>query len=349
MPHRRAVSGRARSRRVIATALAAACVLASSLLAGCGATSAPSPSLVAVSWADAHRRSVTPTPTPNPDGRAAQNAALGCAGAAPAPQSVVLYSGQRPGATTPAPKEVALTFDDGPTPYSSPPIYDVLERWHAPATFFDEGQFVTLWPHLLQREWKDGFAIAVHTWDHPEMTTQTPDGLRHQFGDTLAAIHKILGADACVWLWRPPYGDYNHLVVRTADSYGLTTITWDTSSNDWTRPGAAVIVQNVLGLAHPGSVILMHDGPAFREQTAAALPYILQGLLARGLTPVTLPRLLADAGYPGVSVPPAPLPTLTPQTPLPPLPTPEPTQPPTPSPSPTQPTATPTAHPTATP
>lgn len=73
---------------------------------------------------------------------------------------------------------------------------------------------------------------------------------------------------------------------------------------DWmeTRPGAEQIAHNVLSRAHPGAIVLMHDGPALRDQTAAALPLILRGLAQRGLTPVTLPKLLADGQYPGVRV-----------------------------------------------
>jgi hypothetical protein len=78
---------------------------------------------------------------------------------------------------------------------------------------------------------------------------------------------------------------------------------------------------------HPGSIILMHDGPAGRSQTLAALPYILAGLRQRGLTPVSLPQLLF--GY----QPPTPSPTgvATPTE----TPTPTPTETPTPEPSPT--------------
>jgi chitooligosaccharide deacetylase len=199
---------------------------------------------------------------------------------------------------------VALTFDDGPTPYTSPPIFSYLEQSHTPATFFVEGQYIHEWPNLLQREWADGFAIAVHTWDHPLMTKQAPAQVHHQFADTLTAIHSILGPSACVWLWRPPYADYNASVLKAAASFGLTTITWDDSSADWTRPGVQQIVKNVLSAMHPGAVVLMHDGPALRDQTAAALPFIVGWLKTHGLVPVTLPKLLADGHYPGVNVAP---------------------------------------------
>ncbi|MGH2503671.1 MAG: hypothetical protein ACRDID_14275, partial [Ktedonobacterales bacterium] len=91
---------------------------------------------------------------------------------------------------------------------------------------------------------------------------------------------------------------------------------------------------------HPGSIILMHDGPAAREQTAAALPYILAGLQARGLVPVTIPTLLgSESASTGPLATPTPSPTATV--------TASPTVSPTAAPSPTA-TDTPTPVPTAT-
>jgi peptidoglycan/xylan/chitin deacetylase (PgdA/CDA1 family) len=285
-----------RSRTVVALTTVA---LLSMLLAACAETAAHTlPTAVGTKLP---QPTATATATPTTDPLAARNAALGCAPHAPAPQPRVVYTGLRPGAPGPAPKEVALTFDDGPTPTTSPPIYTFLEQSHIPATFFDEGQYVHEWPYLLQREWNDGFAIAVHTWDHPLMSRLSATQVHHEFADTLTAIHDILGP-VCVWLWRPPYADYNDAVLKAAADFGLTTVTWDDSSADWTRPGAQQIVNNVLSQMHPGAIVLMHDGPALREQTAAALPQIVAGLKARGLVPVTLPRLLADGQYSGVSV-----------------------------------------------
>lgn len=266
------------------------------LLAGCGPTASSHP-IHSVGAAEANF-TPQPTATPTPDPLIVRNAQLGCAPKAPAPIPGVISTAHAGGQVAPPPNEVALTYDDGPTPYSSPGVLTALEQAHVPATVFVEGQYVRQWPDLLKREWNDGFAIAAHSWDHPLMSKLSTDQMTHQFRDTQQAIHDVLGQNVCVWLWRPPYGDYNKAVLDMAASYGLTTVTWDDSSDDWDRPGVQKIVDNVLSQAHPGAIILMHDGPSFREQTAAAIPGIVAGLRARGLTPVTLPKLLADAGYP---------------------------------------------------
>ncbi|MGE5335210.1 MAG: polysaccharide deacetylase family protein, partial [Nitrososphaerota archaeon] len=236
---------------------------------------------------------------------------------------------------TPHTNTVALTFDDGPTPYYSPAIISYLEKTHTPATFFVLGQYAKAYPWLVQREAADGFTIGIHTWNHPDMLSLTPSQRAWQLAATAQQLHADLGASVCLWLWRPPYGGYDSTIVAQAGTFGLTTIMWNDDPADWSQPGTMTIVNRVLSNVRPGSIILMHDGPAGRAQTLAALPYILSGLRQRGLTPVSLPQLLL--GY----QPPQPTPTsvATPTN------TPVPTPTDTPSPTPTD-TPSPIASPT---
>ena len=231
---------------------------------------------------------------------------MGCLGKRPAPLGQVIHSGVNISAGHAAPMEVALTFDDGPTPDSTTPILDYLEKTHTPATFFVMGQYARQWPGLLRREWRDGFAIGIHTWNHPYMTRLSYDQQHAQFVDTQSAIRDALGGDPCIWFWRPPYMDQDAQVIAHAASLGLTTIDWDDDTRDWSRPGAQAIAATALAEAHPGAIIILHDGPANREETLATLPLILEGLKARGLTPVTVPQLLMDGGYTEVHLPTGP-------------------------------------------
>lgn len=221
----------------------------------------------------------------------------GCpGGGAPKPPSNIIYNAANYGVTHT--NMVALTFDDGPTPYSSPAILSFLEQTHTPATFFVLGQYAHAYPWLIQREAADGFAIGVHTWNHPDMRLLSLSARAYQFGATIQQLHADLGPNVCIWLWRPPYGAINSSIVAQAGAFGLTSIYWNVDPADWSRPGTMTIVQRVLAQVRPGSIILMHDGPAAREQTAAALPYILAGLRQRGLVPVTLPTLLNSESAP---------------------------------------------------
>jgi peptidoglycan/xylan/chitin deacetylase (PgdA/CDA1 family) len=227
----------------------------------------------------------------------------GCPGGqAPGPRSNVIRQASDYGA--PKLSEVALTFDDGPTPYYSPAIISYLERTHTPATFFVLGQYAKAYPYLVQREAADGFAIGIHSWSHPDMTTLSPAQRAWQLVATAQQLHQDLGAGICLWLWRPPYGAYNGAIVAQAGQLGLTTINWSVDPTDWAQPGTQTIVNRVLAGARPGAIILMHDGPAGRAETLAALPAILAGLKARGLTPVTVPQLLLGAAQPTPTTPP---------------------------------------------
>lgn len=136
------------------------------------------------------------------------------------------------------------------------------------------------------------------------MPTLTPSQRAWQLAATAQQLHADLGANVCLWLWRPPYGDYNSTIIAQAGSFGLTTIMWNDDPADWSQPGTTTIVNRVLSNVRPGSIILLHDGPAGRAQTLAALPGILAGLRQRGLTPVSLPQLLL--GYPSPTPTPSP-------------------------------------------
>jgi peptidoglycan/xylan/chitin deacetylase (PgdA/CDA1 family) len=253
------------------------------------------------------------------------SAGQGCpSGQAPKPVSWAIRDASDYGA--PRASVVALTFDDGPTPYYTPAILSFLERTHTPATFFVLGQYAKAYPWLVQREAADGFTIGIHTWSHPDMRLLTPAQRAWQLAATAQQLHADIGAGACLWLWRPPYGSYNRSIVAQAGTFGLTTIMWSVDPADWSQPGTMTIVNRVLSAVRPGSIILMHDGPAGRAQTLAALPYILAGLRQRHLTPVSLPQLLF--GYQ------SPTPTPTPTSVATPTDTPTPVDTPTDTPSP---------------
>jgi peptidoglycan/xylan/chitin deacetylase (PgdA/CDA1 family) len=213
---------------------------------------------------------------------------LGC-GSTVHPASSIIWTGPAQAAQ----RNVALTFDDGPSPDFTASILTTLERTHTPATFFLVGSNVQAYPAMVRREAGDGFTLGIHTWDHPDMTTLSPQQRQWELAATAQAIHDVLGADYCLPFWRPPFGAYNDAVVSQARALGLSTVTWDLDPQDWSNPGVQVIVNRVLSAVHPGAIILMHDGYRLRWETAQALPLIIKGLKQRGYTPVTLPTLLA--------------------------------------------------------
>jgi peptidoglycan/xylan/chitin deacetylase (PgdA/CDA1 family) len=199
--------------------------------------------------------------------------------------------------------EVALTFDDGPGPYT-PALLAVLEHHHVHATFFEVGRMERYFSASTVREVHDGDVIGDHTEDHPMMALLSAHDQYEQLFEQMARIELLDGPRPV--LFRPPYGSYDAVTMRQLRHLHLLMVLWSADTADYQQPGVAAIVQRALAGAHPGAIILMHDGGGNREQTIAALPAIIRGLRARGLEPVTVPRLLRDdPPRPGQPLPPS--------------------------------------------
>jgi peptidoglycan/xylan/chitin deacetylase (PgdA/CDA1 family) len=188
----------------------------------------------------------------------------------------------------PARREVAIGFDDGPTP-DTPAFVTMLERSHAQATFFMIGRQLSAgYRQLLLRELRGGDVLGDHTFTHPDLVTS--GGVRAQLQRTIAAVRALTGYTPCVF--RPPYGAYNQSVVKGARALGLATVLWNVDPADYTLPGAGTIEQRVLAQVRPGSIIISHDGGGPRGQTLAAYPRIIAALRVRGYRIVTISQLL---------------------------------------------------------
>jgi peptidoglycan/xylan/chitin deacetylase (PgdA/CDA1 family)/cellulose synthase/poly-beta-1,6-N-acetylglucosamine synthase-like glycosyltransferase len=192
---------------------------------------------------------------------------------------------------TPNKPEVALTFDDGPGPYT-PEILAVLRRLHVPATFFVIGQQVHYYGKFLSSELVQQVVIGDHTLTHPYLSRLTAAGQRGQIQGQVGAV-EACGAPY-PHLFRPPYGAFNKTTLRLLKRAGMLMVLWSVDTKDWKLPGVNAIVHNALATAGPGSIILMHDGDSNRGETVAALPRIIAGLRARHLRLVTIPQLLVD-------------------------------------------------------
>jgi peptidoglycan/xylan/chitin deacetylase (PgdA/CDA1 family) len=199
--------------------------------------------------------------------------------------------------------EVALTFDDGPGPYT-PALLAVLEHYHVHGTFFEVGRMERYFSAATVREVHDGDVIGDHTEDHPMMALLSAHDQYEQLFEQMARIELLDGPRPV--LFRPPYGSYDAVTMRQLRHLHLLMVLWSVDTADYQQPGVAAIVQRALAGAHPGAIILMHDGGGNREQTIAALPAIIRGLRHRGLEPVTVPRLLRDdPPPPGQPLPPS--------------------------------------------
>jgi len=185
---------------------------------------------------------------------------------------------------------VALTFDDGPSPYT-PWLLDELRRLHAPATFFVIGQ--QAWAHAwsLRRELALGMAVGDYTEAHRALAGRRAAVQRHDIAAVVPALtDRGLPRPQ---LFRPPYRLYDRTTLGVLRALGMVCVLWSVDPADWRRPGVAAIVRRTLAAVRPGAIVELHDGGGDRSQTVAAVPGIVRALRRRGYRFVTVPRLLA--------------------------------------------------------
>ena len=188
-------------------------------------------------------------------------------------------------------REIALTFDDGPGPYT-PEILDVLERDHTPGTFFEVGVLERYFHDSTARIVRDGFPIGDHTWSHAPMGQLPRSQQRSQLLEEIGSIRQY-GAPF-PRLFRPPYGSFDNTTLALLAKYRMLMVLWTVDTSDYQEPGVGAIVHSAVGGARPGAIILLHDAGGNRSETVAALPIIIRDLRARGYKLVTVPRLLVD-------------------------------------------------------
>ncbi|HTX31695.1 MAG TPA: polysaccharide deacetylase family protein [Solirubrobacteraceae bacterium] len=188
-------------------------------------------------------------------------------------------------------REVALTFDDGPGPYT-PQILSILQRYQIPATFFEVGVLEQYFHASTSRIIGLGDVIGDHTFYHAPMARLSPADQQTELLEGARALEHY-GAPF-PRLFRPPYGLWNSHTLSLLHAERMLMVLWTIDTNDYRLPGSAAIVRAAVDGAKPGAIILLHDGGGNRSETVAALPKIITKLRARGYRFVTVPRLLID-------------------------------------------------------
>jgi peptidoglycan/xylan/chitin deacetylase (PgdA/CDA1 family) len=188
-------------------------------------------------------------------------------------------------------REVALTFDDGPSPFT-PQILTILRREHAPATFFQIGRNARQYPDLAREVLATGLPIGDHTETHPPLAGLSSAQQRSEIIGGAKSVQSY-GAPY-PRLFRPPYGSFNGATVKLARGRRMLMVMWTVDTRDFSQPGAHKIIFTAISGAKPGAIILMHDGGGPRAQTVAALPRIIHVLRRRHFRLVTVPQLVLD-------------------------------------------------------
>ncbi len=162
------------------------------------------------------------------------------------------------------PDDLALTFDDGPNPAWTPRLLDILAAHNVRATFFMLGRFVQAEPALVRRVAEEGHLIGNHSWNHPNLARTRASGVVEELTRTCDLLEQRLGKP--VRYFRPPYGARRPFVLRTARDLGMTPVTWNAMTTDWSDPSADRIAEQLRSRIETNrrhgwaSNIVLHDG-----------------------------------------------------------------------------------------
>jgi peptidoglycan/xylan/chitin deacetylase (PgdA/CDA1 family) len=222
-------------------------------------------------------------------------------------------------------KCVALTFDDGPSPFTDR-LLQILNDNDAKSTFFLIGNKVAANPAGAKRVADAGMEVANHTWEHPNMTTIPPEDIGSQISKANDAIQAATGQRPK--LLRTAGGLINDNVLAAAKQQGMADINWDVIPFDWMNDANTAATTYMLKTQiKPRSVVLFHDT---YSSTVDVVYQFIPVLKANGYHLVTVSQLLGprepgssygsrDNGPPVndlTDIPPAEIPTL-PNTPSP--------------------------------
>lgn len=185
------------------------------------------------------------------------------------------------------PKEVVLTFDDGPMPKYTKPILDALDEYCTKATFFYVGRMAMAYPDMVKEVMGRGHTVGTHTWSHPlNLRRRGLNSAKDQIERGIAAVELAAGEPIAPFFRFPGLSDSGPMLAYL-QGRGIAAFTVDVVSNDSYISSPSRLVKRTLQQVERqnGGIILFHD---IKKSTARALPTILKELKARGYKVVHL-------------------------------------------------------------
>lgn len=193
--------------------------------------------------------------------------------------------------------DVALTIDDGPSPYTMAMI-EVLKKYRVHATFFFVGSQVQYWPNAVQAALAAGDAIGDHSETHALLSGLSKTQQESEILGGMRTIEQV-AAGAPVDLFRPPYGAFDTVTRQILSDNHMELVLWNSDPRDWAATNQDQIVREVVSADPTGKVIALNERPL----TLTALPAIIEELQRRGLHFVTLSSTSGGSvGHPAGSV-----------------------------------------------
>jgi peptidoglycan-N-acetylglucosamine deacetylase len=196
------------------------------------------------------------------------------------------------------PKEVVLTFDDGPWPTTSPAVLDALKGECVQATFFQLGRNAIANPELARREHDEGHTIAYHTFDHPLLDRMPLSAAEAEIDRGIIAVNSAVygraDASPVAPFFRFPGFASSPALLDRLNSRGIVIFGADLWASDWNPMTPEQELQLVMTRlrAEGGGIVLFHDT---RSETAAMLPALLKALKDQGYRVVHVVPAVARA------------------------------------------------------
>lgn len=187
---------------------------------------------------------------------------------------------------------IAISFDCAWGVDYTDTLLSVMAEENVKCTFFAVRFWSEKYPEYLLKISEAGHEIGTHSSTHPYMSKLDAAAIEKELTDSSSAIEKITGQK--VTLFRPPYGDYDDLLIETAERLGLYTIQWSVDSLDWKDLSAGEITERVIKRVKSGAIVLFHNQG---KHTAEALPAIITALKEKGYEFVPIGELIYKSDY----------------------------------------------------
>ena len=194
---------------------------------------------------------------------------------------------------TEAPK-VSLSFDAAWGNEDTNDLLSILAKHNVKTTFFMTGGWVESYPEDVKAISDAGHDLGNHSENHKQMSQLSAEECKDEIQKVHDKVKELTGKD--MFLFRPPYGDYNDTLIEAANGLGYHVIQWDVDSLDWKDYGADAIVSKVVDHPHlgNGSIILMHNGATYTQD---ALEQVITGLTDKGYEIVPISELIYTKNY----------------------------------------------------
>ena len=191
-----------------------------------------------------------------------------------------------------AEKKVSISFDCAWGVEKTDGLIEVMDFFGVECTFFMTEFWVKKYPDYVKKICESGHEAGTHSATHPHMSSLDKAAIERELTTSSEAIESLTGEK--VILFRPPFGDYNDLLLKTCAEKGLYAIQWDVDSLDWKDLSAREIADRIISRVKNGSIILCHNNA---KHTLEALPLVFSTLQNRGFKFVKISELIYKENY----------------------------------------------------